>query len=438
MRVRNFVLAAGLVIAAGIVSAADWPQWRGPDRSGVSGETGLLKSIPEGGPKLLWTFEEAGIGYSGPAVVGTRLYSAGADADADKEFVFCIDTSTGKEVWRTPFPKLSDDTKLLTQWGGGPRGTPTIDGDVLYVLGVKGDLVCAELETGKIRWQKNMVKDYGGRVMQQWGWCESPLVDGEKLICCPGYENGTVAALDKKTGEVLWRSRDFTDDASYASPVVATIAGVKQYVVKSDKHLAGVSAADGKLLWKEPIGVNSIAVIPTPIVSGDSVFTTCGYRDRGGSCGLVTIAPADGGFKPSVAWKDANLFNHHGGVLLIGDHLYGYSDGDRRANKKAGWVCIELKSGNEVWQSDKHEKGSLTAADGKLFCWGEKKDEIVVVEASPAGWSELGRFTPHKKSPNRKERGGFWTHPVIAHGKLYLRDQELLFCYDVTGARAAD
>jgi outer membrane protein assembly factor BamB len=435
MKLRFTLPATALALALGSVSAADWPQFRGPARTGISKETGLLKSFPEGGPKLLWTFDQGGVGYSGPSIVGERLYCAGADADDDKEFVFCIDVKTGQEVWRTPFPKLSNDTKFMAGWGGVPRGSPTLDGDVLYLLGVKGDLVCCETATGKIRWQKNMVKDFGGRVMMQWGYCESPLVDGDKLICCPGYENGTVAALNKKTGDPIWRSTDLTEDASYASPIAATIAGVKQYVVKSDKHTAGIAAADGKLLWQEELGVNSIATIPTTIVTGDSVFTTCGYRDRGGSCGLIELAAAGDRLKPTIAWKNSNLYNHHGGVVLIDGHLYGHSDGDKK-DQKAGWMCLELKTGKEIWSSTKLEKGSLTGADGKLFCWGQSKDELVMIDASPNGWNEHGRFTPPKKSPKRKAQGGFWTHPVIANGRLYLRDQDLIFCYDLRSDRA--
>jgi outer membrane protein assembly factor BamB len=432
---RSTVLAAGLVMTVGIASAADWPQFRGPERTGISKETGLLKSLPEGGPKLIWTFEQAGVGYSGPAIVGDRLYCGGADADADKEFAFCVDVKTGKELWRTSFPKLDDDTKLLTMWGGGPRGTPTVDGDALYLLGVKGDLVCFETSSGKIRWQKNMVKDFGGRVMQQWGWCESPLVDGDILICCPGYENGTVAALKKQTGDVIWRSTDLTEDASYSSPLVATIGGVKQYIVKTDKHTAGVSL-DGKLLWQEALGVNKVATIPMPIVRGDSVFSPGSYRTQGGgTVGMFKLAKDGDKFNSTVVWRDLSPFNHHGGVVLIGDHIYGHSDGDKE-NPKSRWVCVEFDTGKEVWNSTNLEKGSVTAADGKLFCWGEKNDTVVMIDASPTGWTEHGRFTLPKKSPKKKPQGGYWTHPVVANGKLYLRDQDLIFCFDVSGDRA--
>jgi outer membrane protein assembly factor BamB len=432
MNYRTAMVSTTWALVAGVAFAADWPQFRGPDRTEISKESGLLTKFPTGGPKLLWTFDQAGMGYSGPAIVGQRLYSCGADEDKDKEFVFAIDVVTGKEAWRTPIARALRDPKFNSDWGGGPRCTPTVDGDRLFYLGAQGDLACLETKSGKLIWQKSLIKDFNGRVMKIWGYSESPLVDGDKLVCCPGGEEGTVAAFNKADGTLLWRSKDWTDDASYASIMPATIAGIKQYIVKSDKATAGVSPVDGKVLWKEALGVNGIATIPTAIVSGDTVFTTCSYRQSGGTCGLIKLTKTEDELKPSIVWKDSNLFNHHGGVVLLNGHLYGHSDGDRKNNMKAGWVCIELATGKEVWQSDKQEKGSLTYADGKLFCWGEKKDELVMIDASPKGWTEHGRFTPPKKSPLRKSQGGYWTHPVVANGKLYLRDQELLFCYDVT------
>lgn len=430
---------AGLAFITGVSFAADWPQWRGPDRTSISKEGGVVQSFPEGGPKVLWTFDKAGVGYSGPAIVGNRLYSCGADESRAKEFVFAVDTETGKEVWRTPLKLMHPDPNFKSDmWGGGPRCTPTVDGDRLYVLGAQGDLACLETKTGSLVWQKNVIGDFGGRVMKIWGYSESPLVDGDRLICCPGGENGAVAALNKADGTPIWRSKDLTDDASYGSLVIANFGGIKQYIVKTDKNTAGIAAADGKLLWKDALGTNDIAVIPTPIVSGDTVFTTCGYRSRGGSCGLIQVTSEGGAFTPKVVWKDSNLYNHHGGVVLIDGHLYGHSDGDRRNNQKAGWVCIDLKTGKEAWVSDKLDKGSCVAVGNRLYCWGEKSDTLVLIDASPGGWTERGRFTMPKKSPKKPAQGGFWTHPVVANGKLYVRDQELLFCFDVSADKAVD
>jgi outer membrane protein assembly factor BamB len=429
MTPRLLPLTAGLLLAAGLAPAADWPQWQGPDRTNVSAETGLLKAWPANGPKRLWTFDQAGLGYSGEAVVGDRLYSLG-DGGQD-EFVFCLDVTTGKQLWRQPV-----GTAFANNNGGGPRCTPTVDGDALYVLTPGGELACLATADGKVRWTKNLKKDLHGRMMSHWGYSESPLVDGDKLICCPGGEAGTVAALDKKTGAVLWRSRGLTEDASYASPVVAEVGGIRQYVVMTKEHVAGVAAKDGRRLWQEAVGVNPTAAIPTPTVRDDLVFVTCGYLSRGGSCGLVKLAPdGRGGVQSEVVYKNTNLGNHHGGVVLVGDYVYGYADAGR--GQKAGWTCLELKTGKVVWSSSKLDKGSLTCADGKLYCYGESSGTVVLVDASPNGWTESGRFTIPQKSAQRKDSGRIWTHPVVANGRLYLRDRELLFCYDLREARAA-
>jgi outer membrane protein assembly factor BamB len=424
MNLRLSLLAAGLVLAAGLAPAADWTQWRGPGRTNRSPETGLLKSFPPGGPKLLWSIDRAGLGYSSVAVVGDRLYSLGDDTE---EFVFALDASTGKQLWRQPIGSPFPHDR-----GSGPRCTPTVDGDALYVLGANGDLACLETATGKIRWKTNLKRDLQGRMMSGWGYSESPLIDGDKLICCPGGEDGTVAAFDKRTGKLLWRSPGLTENASYASPVVAEVGGVRQYVVMTNAHAAGVAAGDGKLLWKEAVGVNGTAVIPTPVVRDNLVFVTCGYLSRGGTCGLIRLTPdGQGGLKSEVVYENTNLGNHHGGVVLVGDHLYGYAEADRGRDVRGGWTCLELKTGKAVWSSNKLEKGAITYADGKLYCYGESSGTLVVVDASPEGWKEAGRFTIPRKSSLSKDRGQIWTHPVVANGRLYLRDRELLFCYDV-------
>jgi outer membrane protein assembly factor BamB len=425
-------LAAAPFLMLTAAPAADWPQWRGPDRSGVSADTGLLKSWPQGGPKLLWSIDQAGHGYSGPAVVGDRLYSVG---DVTEEFVFALDVTTGKQLWRQAIGRPFANNR-----GGGSRCTPTVDGDVLYVLSPNGDLACLETATGQIRWQKNLQKDLHGRMMSGWGYSESPLIDGDKLICCPGGEDGTVAALDKKTGALIWRSKGLTENAAYASLVVAEVGGIRQYVVMTDRHTAGVAANDGRRLWQEAVGVNGTAVIPTPVVRDNLVFATCGYLGRGGSCGLIKLTPdGQGGIKSELVYKNTNLGNHHGGVVLIGDHLYGYAEADRGKDVRGGWECVELKTGKIVWSSNRLEKGSITYADGKLFCYGESSGRLVMVEASPTDWKELGRLTIPRKSSLRKDSGQIWTHPVVANGRLYLRDRELLFCYDVrAGGRAAE
>ncbi|HEV3078606.1 MAG TPA: PQQ-binding-like beta-propeller repeat protein [Gemmataceae bacterium] len=419
MKTRTLLLSAGLLCALTLPAfPADWPQWRGPDRNDVSKETGLLKSWPKAGPKLLWSYEEAGIGYSGPAIVGNHLYTMGARDET--EFVYALDVKTGKEVWSTETGPL-----LQNGYGSGPRGTPTLDGDKLYALSGQGNLVCVEITGGKKEWTKSLRQDFGGRI-PNWGYAESPLIDGDRVVCSPGGDQGTIVALDKKTGEKIWQSSDLTDPAGYSSIVPDDIGGVRQYVQVTMKGVAGVAAKDGKLLWHFLQPTYRTAVIPTPIVQGNYVYATAGY---GAGCNLLKLSP-DGaeGTKEEEVYASNNMDNKHGGVVLIDGHIYGWTD------HGSAWICQDFKTGEVVWQSKKLGRGSITYADGRLYCYSEKDGTCVLIEASPKAWTEHGRFKIPKQTEVRSPRGGVWTHPVVANGQLYLRDQNLIFCFDVAAS----
>lgn len=413
-----------LFLAVGPLSAADWPQWRGPNRDGVSAETGLLKEWPKDGPKLAWKADLGGVGYGGPAVVGDKLFILAAEdaAEGKQEFALCLDTKTGKQVWRTGLPAAEGG--YLQGWGSGPRSSPTVDGDAVYVLGARGDLLRLKAADGTQVWAVNLKKDFGGSI-PGWGYSESVLIDGEHLICTPGGKNGTILALDKKSGAKVWQSKDVTDGAGYASVIAADVGGVRQYVTQTQAAALGVRAKDGKLLWRETALKRAVAVIPTPIVHDGLAFFTTGY---GGGCELFKLASKDGATTAEKVYSGNKvLVNHHGGVVRIGDHIYGHSD---NGNK---WVCIAYKNEetDPVWESKAFEKGSVVAADGLLYCYGQKTGVCVLGEASPKGWKEHGRLEIPQKSERPRRDGAIWAHPVVANGKLYLRDHELLFCYDV-------
>jgi outer membrane protein assembly factor BamB len=417
MNVRTLpLLAACLLLASASVRAGDWPQWRGPDRTDVSKETGLLKNWPSQGPKLLWTYRDTGAGYSCPAVVGEHLFTLGADNK--NEFVLALNVKDGSKVWSTPYAATFQQDR-----GNGPRGTPTVDGDFLYAIGGQGELVCVETATGKKQWQKSLRKDLGGDMMSSWGYSESPLVDGDKVVCTPGGKQGTLAALDKKTGAVVWRSKDLTDKAAYASMIVAEVGGIRQYIQLTGNGVVGVAADDGRLLWRYPESAYRIAVIPSPIYHDGDVFATSGY---GAGCDLIHLTVSGGSVKAEKVYANKNMVNHHGGVVLLGEDVYGYSDG-------RGWTCLDFKTGTVAWsEKNKLGKGSLTCADGQLYCYSEDGGNVVLAEASPTAWKENGRFTIPEKSTIRTKNGTkFWTHPVVANGRLYLRDQDLLFAFDV-------
>jgi outer membrane protein assembly factor BamB len=397
----------GFVHSALLAGGDDWPQWRGADRSDVSKETGLLKAWPAGGPKRVWMFENAGHGYSGPAIVQGKFFTLGT-RDGN-EILLVLDANSGKELWTAKLgPVLDND------WGEGPRGTPTVDGNRVYALSGPGNLHCVSVADGKVLWQVSM-KSLGGEI-PKWGFSESVLVDGDQVICTPGGSKGTLAALNKLTGKVMWRSQDFTDPAHYSSVVPAKINNTAQYVQRTEKSIAGIASKDGKLLWQTSFPGRT-AVIPTPIVRGNEVYVTAGY---GSGCKMVRIG-ADNAV--TTVYENKVIKNHHGGVVLVGDYLYGHGD--------PAWVCQNFKTGEEVWSERGLGKGSVGCADGMLYCLDEGSGSVVLVEASPKAWKESGRFKLDPQTKIRSSRGKIWTHPVVSNGKLYLRDQDLIYCYDV-------
>lgn len=410
MRLALRLTLCGLSLITTALQAGDWPNWRGPDRDDVSKETGLLKDWPEDGPKQVWSNSDVGLGYSSFAIAGGKLLTIGARDNT--EFLICLDANDGKELWAAQV-----GTQLKDGKGDGPRGTPTIAGDAVCAMGGQGTVICAAIEDGKVRWQKSMTS-LGGK-KPGWGFCESVLVDGERVICTPGGEDGAVVALNKADGEIVWRSTKLTDRAGYSSVVPVELNGQRQYLQLFQSKVAGISASDGKLLWKSD-WPGKTAVIPTPIYRDGHVFITSGY---GVGCKLVNVFGEDN--QVEDVYFNQKMKNHHGGVVLFGDHLYGHSD-------KVGWICMEFKTGEVVWtEKDALGKGCVTCADGMLYCVDEKSGTVVLAEASPAGWKEHGRFNPAQKPTRRNSKGLVWTHPVVCNGKLFLRDQEMLSCYDV-------
>jgi outer membrane protein assembly factor BamB len=392
-----------------LAAPGDWPQFRGPNRDGASAETGLLQELPPGGPPLVWKATGLGVGYSSVAVVGKRIYTIGEDSEFSS--VVALNAADGKKVWSA---RLGKPGAPGTPAFEGPRSTPTVAGDLLVAVGQWGKLVCLETATGKELWRKDYLKDFGGQ-LPQWGFAESPLIDGDKVVITPGGSAGSVVALNQKTGVLIWRSKEFTDAPHYSSLIVAEIGGVRQYIQLTAESVAGIAAADGKLLWRVP-RKGKTAVIPTPIYSDGYVYVTSAY---GIGCNLFKVTAAGGKFTAEEVYANKVLGNKHGGGIKVGDFVYGHAD-------DKGWTCQDFKTGAAKWQSSTPGKGSIVYADGRFYLRAEDKGTVVLIGATPNGFKEHGRF----EQPGRSSKKA-WPYPVIAAGKLYLRDMDALFCYDV-------
>jgi len=393
-------------------ASTDWPQWRGQNRDGKSAETGLLKEWPASGPALRWTATGLGAGYVGLAVVGDRIYTAGDREDSS--YVLAYKVADGKPLWATKIGKAG-----APGWGGfaGPRAVPTVSGNLVFAVDQWGDMVCVDAGTGQEKWRKNFKKDFGGE-RPEWGFSESPLVDGDKVVVTPGGPQGAIVALKKDTGALIWQTKGFTDPAHYSSMIVGEIGGVRQYIQLTPANVVGV-AADGKVLWQAE-RKGKTAVIPTPVYKDGFVYVTSGY---GVGCNLFKVTAEGGKFSATQVYEKKPIDNHTGGVIEVGGMIYGHSD-------KGGWTCQDMKIGDIKWQDGKFGKGSISYADGMFILRQEDKAKgtVALIEASPEGYKEHGRFD----QPNLSGKNT-WPHPVIADGKLYLRDQDTLLCYDIKG-----
>jgi len=398
-----------------LASESGWPQWRGPNRDGVSIETGLADQWPSEGPRLEWSITGLGEGYSTPSVAGDRVYLLGTSGNTEQ--LHCLNLDDGKMVWSAP----------LGQKAGvgypGPRGTPAIDGDAVYAMGSDGTLVCADLVRGRVRWQKNL-KQFGGR-HGEWGYAESPLIDGDKLICTPGGDRSTLLALRKINGTPMWQgaagelsggdqSAKAYTTAGYSSPIVAEISNVRQYIVFLRGGVVGFDANTGQPLWHYDAPANQTANCSTPICFENAVFAASGYGTGGGK---ANISGKGKNWNVDEKFFVNKFENHHGGFVLVDGFIYGTNN--------SVLMCVDWKSGDILWQDRCVGKGSITYADGNLIVRGER-GEVAMVEATSESYRERGRF----KQPERSDQNA-WPHPVVANGKLFLHDWDRLFCYDL-------
>jgi len=421
----RFRIAAAVALACSIPLAAqrapaDWPSWRGPNRDGHSPDRGLLRQWPEGGPRLALTIRNVGAGFSSVAVAGGRIYTLGDRGGA--QHLIALDDRDGRELWSLRVGPEWDDEMP------GPRGTPAVSDGMVYAIGTEGDLVAADANTGQERWRKSLPRDFGGRMMSSWRFSESPLVDGDRVIVTPGGRDAIMVALDKRTGKDVWRARlgSFQsrgpEGAGYSSVVISNGGGVKQYVQLTGRGVISVRANDGWFMWGYGGVANNVANISTPIVSGDFVFASTGYGT--GSALLKITRDGDRTAAEEVYFLDPGTFqNHHGNMVLVGSHVYaghGHNNGFP--------IAIELATGTVAWGGRLRNAGQGSAAvsyaDGNLY-FRYQNGVMMLIEATPEAYREKGRFTiPNVRHPS-------WSHPVIVNGRLYLREQDNLYVYDV-------
>ena len=404
--------------------AEDWPQWRGPARDGRSSDTGLLQEWPDGGPPLAFRATGLGGGFSSVSVVGDRIFTMGDLGDG--QYVMALARQDGSHLWKTRVGPTWDDNYL------GPRSTPTTDGDRVYVLSTEGDVYCLSAASGEVKWTRSLPEEFGGVMMEirgsEWKFSESPLVDGDRLVVTPGANDAVMVALDKLTGEEIWRAKlptlgeNGADGAGYSSVVVSEGGGVRQYVQLVGRGAIGIEADTGRFLWGYNRVANKVANIPTPLVQDDYVFTSSGY---GQGSALLELSPEGDGVKAGEVYflSGDTMQNHHGGLILHEGYVYTGT-----GHNKGFPLSVKMESGEIAWgpiRNDGQDSAAISYADGRLY-FRYQNGLMVLVEATPEGYREHGSFTiPEVGNPS-------WPHPVVAGGRLYLREQDNLFVYDVS------
>ena len=386
-------------------ASTDWPQWRGPERTGISHETGLLKQWPPSGPAALWSGAGLGSGYGSIAVKGNQLFVQGLKGR--DSVVTSLGRTDGKVLWTRVIGPGRDNDR-----GPGPRSTPTVDGDLLYVLTENGDLAALRATDGGVVWQRNILRDFNGQNIS-WLLSESPLVDGDKVIVTPGGRGAGMVALDKATGKTVWVTKELSDEAGYSSPIVADVGGVRTVMTLTSSAGVGVRASDGKLMWRNRSAANGTANATTPVFSNNTVFYTSSYGTGGA---LLALTAQNGEVRAQEVYFTRDMQNHHGGVIVIGSTLYGFHNSIMAA--------LDLPTGKSLWRNRSVGKGAITYADGRFYILGE--DHVMgLAEATPTGYRETGRF------PIADQGWPSWAHPVVSGGRLYIRNQATLLAYDV-------
>ena len=383
---------------------SDWPGWLGPNRDGISTETGLLSRIPKGGLIPVWS-ATLGEGFSGVSVADGKVITMHAQA---REYAICFDSENGQKLWQTAIGKRFESE----QGGNGPRATPVIDKTLVFFTGAQGNITALDKNDGSLVWRKSLIEDFQGN-LPVWGYCGSPVVEGDLLLLESGAtEAPSILALEKKTGDVVWRARP--GKAGYTAPLVATVAHIRQGVFFTGSGPVGVQLSTGKVLWEHPWETPWEINAATPIkVSANEIFISSNYG-RGGS--LLRIEKDTDGFKARPVWQKNVMSNHFSTSVLYRGFLYGFDN--------AVLKCVRAEDGVEFWQKRGFGKGSLIIAEGKLIIMADH-GVLVLAKAQETEFVDLGRFHALK--------GKCWTVPTLAQGNLYLRNKSSLVCFKMKG-----
>ena len=391
------------VAVTGFAQSVDWFQWRGPNRDGHSAEIGLLEEWPSGGPREIWRATGAGTGFSSFSASNNRLFTLGARANV--EYVIAFDATNGNRLWEVP-----NGQRFRNDMGDGPRSTPTVDGDRVYAFGGTGELVCLEAASGKKLWSLNVVNQFGGNT-PYWGYSESPLIVGDRIILNAGGRRASIVAINKLNGQTIWQQHN--DDAGYSSPMLLRTGSLQQVVFFTGQRGLAVDPRDGRLLWSYNRASNSTANIATPIIQGNRVFFSSDY---GTGAALVEVRAAGNIASAQEVYFTRDMRNHHASSVVVGDYIYGFSSSILTA--------LKFDTGAMAWRNRSVGKGSLIYADERLYLYSEQ-GTVGLAEATPTEYRERGRFSIKASGPPT------WSHPIITDGRLIIRDQDTVYAYDV-------
>ncbi len=401
----------------------DWPQWRGPHRDGQAAPQELAQEWPESGPTLKWQSGKLGRGYSSFSIVDGKLFSMGAD---DKNsFAVCLDSQSGKVLWKTNISRTGVIGDYNTGWGGGPRSTPTVDGDQVFVLSDIGTVAALAKDTGDLIWSTSLVEDFGGKI-PKWGFSESVLVDGDRIMVTPGGDS-FIVGLDRQSGEPVWQSKDYDARAQYVSIIKGSVNDVSFYATASSDGIVGFACDSGEKLFENPTTGNPTAVIPTPILSGNLLYHTSAY---GAGNSLLKLTGKNDSIDEEQVYHlgGKSMTNHHGGVVLVDKTIYGFT----KANG-GNWMAQDLETGDTLWEEKirGNKSGSIAYADGRLYCYNDGDGTLLLLTPDREKFQPVGKLTLPKQTSIPRDRGAIWAHPVIANQTLFIRDQDLVFAYDI-------